>query len=738
METKGFHIHNENKIINSSLVAPILTFVTVIGFFYVLQKIYANDLQIYWHILLYVVIYGALYFLDKKGYTVSGRVGIGVLVFLVAIVANSYFILGLLDFLNQCIENFNYVSGLSIRYFVLTQSQNITLSRACFWFSMECIFLLFFSYVIQKKHWLYPVIMWILFAFISIYLEWDCGIWVVLFAIFAILGNYGYSKSKIQKEKVYGITLLSVFLVIFGISLIFDSSFTYKKSNTMNVMKEATQGKIDYIRYGENDFPEGKVGDGLGHEDKERLFVTMTKPYKLYLKSYVGGEFVDGKWEPVNPKIYGKKQEGMIQKYQKNGFHPLCQQYYYDSFIKETQGGLPYEKIHVSIENRFAYEKYMYFPYGASYKQAKKYNAFYQDINLGDNLFEKKLPKKYSFDVHATKQDALLAYVTEDFVNYEMQGQNAHDFQEMEEDYFRFVTQNNRKVPKKHKKELEQLLPQKQSGSTLELVKGIRKSLKDYGKDKKLDATEYASMGTLLFRMCQVPARYVEGYEVFPEDTKEAKKQYSCVVNASDAHAWVEIYLRGFGYVPVDVTPGHYSDIKNQNQNKTDTESTESVKNISQKHSVKEPEKKEESRVSYVLIILLLISVIIVLLIIFVLVMIILRKRIWNHRKDVMNREDVSAKIKLLIAYIHSMYCYLDWDDTKLPVELQMILQQVWYKSGAIEQMTEQTVQILEAYSLKCEKQLWDEGNWRTRIAYKYRYYFEFPYTQEVKNNKIL
>ena len=31
---------------------------------------------------------------------------------------------------------------------------------------------------------------------------------------------------------------------------------------------------------------------------------------------------------------------------------------------------------------------------------------------------------------------------------------------------------------------------------------------------------------------------------------------YSCSVKDSDAHAWVEIYLNNYGWMPVDMTPG--------------------------------------------------------------------------------------------------------------------------------------------------------------------------------------
>ena len=59
----------------------------------------------------------------------------------------------------------------------------------------------------------------------------------------------------------------------------------------------------------------------------------------------------------------------------------------------------------------------------------------------------------------------------------------------------------------------------------------------------------YASAMTLMARMAGLPARYVEGYLVKPEGDGTA------TVTGEDAHAWCEVYLKGFGWVTFDATP---------------------------------------------------------------------------------------------------------------------------------------------------------------------------------------
>ncbi len=63
--------------------------------------------------------------------------------------------------------------------------------------------------------------------------------------------------------------------------------------------------------------------------------------------------------------------------------------------------------------------------------------------------------------------------------------------------------------------------------------------------------THFATAGALLLRMQGIPARYVTGYTV------QLDGQGRGEALDSDAHAWVEIYLDGYGWHPVEMTPGY-------------------------------------------------------------------------------------------------------------------------------------------------------------------------------------
>lgn len=95
-------------------------------------------------------------------------------------------------------------------------------------------------------------------------------------------------------------------------------------------------------------------------------------------------------------------------------------------------------------------------------------------------------------------------------------------------------------------------------------------------KNRRGYCAHFASAATLLFRYMGIPARYVEGYAIDPEDIGEegevlrnekVEDYYNgyteleetgvVKVNVTDAnaHAWVEIYQDGKGWQVVDITP---------------------------------------------------------------------------------------------------------------------------------------------------------------------------------------
>ena len=92
-------------------------------------------------------------------------------------------------------------------------------------------------------------------------------------------------------------------------------------------------------------------------------------------------------------------------------------------------------------------------------------------------------------------------------------------------------------------------------------------------QNKKGYCVHYATAAAMLFRSMGVPARYVEGYHA-DKDTLQNKSAVTMegtnlwhTVELTDryAHAWVEIYVSGYGWIPVEVTKA-YLDINEEDR----------------------------------------------------------------------------------------------------------------------------------------------------------------------------
>lgn len=64
----------------------------------------------------------------------------------------------------------------------------------------------------------------------------------------------------------------------------------------------------------------------------------------------------------------------------------------------------------------------------------------------------------------------------------------------------------------------------------------------------------FATAMTVLLRSSGIPARYVQGYGPGTRAADSMPQQFN--VTEGDAHAWVEVYFPGSGWVPFDPTPG--------------------------------------------------------------------------------------------------------------------------------------------------------------------------------------
>lgn len=110
--------------------------------------------------------------------------------------------------------------------------------------------------------------------------------------------------------------------------------------------------------------------------------------------------------------------------------------------------------------------------------------------------------------------------------------------------------------------------------------------------ERKGYCTYFASAMTMLCRMSGVPARYVEGFVANPDSDNLAR------VTGKDAHAWTEVYLSGFGWVPFDATapiPENKPDTPPENKNDPENNEDEDMDNEEEPTPTPPPSELEPS-----------------------------------------------------------------------------------------------------------------------------------------------
>lgn len=104
----------------------------------------------------------------------------------------------------------------------------------------------------------------------------------------------------------------------------------------------------------------------------------------------------------------------------------------------------------------------------------------------------------------------------------------------------------------------------------------------------------FASAGVLLLQEMGVPARYASGYIVKASSFQKEDGQYTAKVLDRNAHAWAEIYLEGYGWIPYEMTPG-YQDVMSSLP--TDEEHRDYLKRQHEEKSVQKETQTQETQV---------------------------------------------------------------------------------------------------------------------------------------------
>lgn len=366
----------------------------------------------------------------------------------------------------------------------------------------------------------------------------------------------GAKELSLPKAGFVGITagILAVVMGMTTISkplgVIFHESDSVQKKVTEfwnQAMKKRNGG--DKGTGGVNGGELGKISE-FEKDDSVHLKVSVSEEElpkeTLYLQGYVGTEYTGRKWECASPKA----------------FENWAAEHHYE---EDQVRSLPYNMMshtlnhvrNVLIENVKANPDYQYRPYISMYGD-----------HYGDTYVKGWGEKKYDIWCYALEE-----WNRDSF-------EHIDDLKRMEKDYERFVkreyTDVSGNIRSAFESDVDQWVKSTKVDGMIEEVASLlaRKTRystnpgktpndRDFAQyfyftNKKGYCSHYATVATLMFRMKGIPARYVSGYVVEPDEfKKQSDGTYMAEVTGESAHAWAEVYVSGKGWMPAETTPGY-------------------------------------------------------------------------------------------------------------------------------------------------------------------------------------
>ena len=502
--------------------------------------------------------------IDENKTTLGVVMVIGIVLSIGALILWKWTLIGIKDYWNHIAKVIGIRFKMWIPIWTITESKIICISTQ----AVIGIFIAMLSVCTVRFINRFFVIAWMSLASM-IQILFGNSISAIYFCILFIscLWRFGYGLEK-EKRKL-SVGSFGLLIVVMVVSCIFTACLPQKNANSsfINIQKNLIKS-IENIYYGKNlsGLLEGDFTNVTGRKVEEgtALKITMQKPSSMYLRGFVGERFLDNQWLEND----GKKQYEFA-----NLFYWLHKENFYtQGQLKKAFDAASIEKknYNISITPKYASRKYRYLPYeycytddgniqkktisdGTIYNQGK--SEYRYQVSPGlitdyprvlDGLLQDNLSKEYReqeknynhyvYETYVDLDDEEKTIIQKSLGTYQLKNETHYSYEKAKENILNYLSKNikyNEETSSKEKEFLNEFLSVKKEGYDI----------------------HYATAATLMFRYYKIPARYVEGYLITPSDVKKMTKDKAYNLPLANAHAWVEYYQDGVGWIPFEVTP---------------------------------------------------------------------------------------------------------------------------------------------------------------------------------------
>lgn len=337
--------------------------------------------------------------------------------------------------------------------------------------------------------------------------------------------------------------------------------------------KESITCTAHRLRYGRDPvLPEGdfrRLGSFEPTEDVV-LEVVMSEPDSYYLRGFVGSVYAYDRWLPVD-RVALYDETDRFYWLHEAGFYGQTQM---SRAALTVRPELP-ERI-MTVRNLDASRAYVYAPYEVTNAP----DALRPADGLGDDAFVSRGLSGsdfYRFDVLSNQVREYTT--TAGLLNEGLDDGEADSVAYLDEEalYNNYVYDTYLEIPSSTYEVLAFLFGEREEGERPDYGRVKQAILSyltkyfDYSETGTPPTTDFAveflqgsregysvhfaTAATLMFRYFGIPARYVEGYLITPDDVRDALANSAVRLDGTHAHAWTEFYQDGVGWIPFETTP---------------------------------------------------------------------------------------------------------------------------------------------------------------------------------------
>lgn len=503
------------------------------------------------------------------------------------------------------------------------------------------------------------------------------------------------------------------------------------------------------------------------------LEITMSRPDSYYLRGFTGSVYTGNGWTGPEAAVLWENR---------NLFYWLHQENFYGQEILPgaalalDASVASEEKNAISVKNLSGNSKYCYVPYELHSLEESPVRQAMDRQKIGDAAVVSQGlygNREYSYEALAnqvTKYPALNAAL----LDTDSLGEEGENYRELEGFYNEFAYSVYLDIPDRLNASLSEVLGVKEIDSGekhadyAEAKQNILYALtagytdtnilentwdgSDFIFDflnvsKKGYSVHFASAAVMMFRYYGIPARYVEGYLITPDDVSAMTEGESYVLDETHAHAWVEYYQDGVGWLPFETTPSYlntmdradeYQDISGMDgagsQDQTDQEE-------------EEPEKEEEEQKApefdwiFLLTVLMILGILLLVLVMIIfLIWILVQRRKSRKAKRLFQSADRREAARALFEYSMnlmsvaglkirntSLYRYekaiekmFDREMAEEYIDVVAVRQEAVYSGHEI---TEEQWSLMRRFKEKIWNRIYSQGSILQKFQLKYIYF---------------